>query len=44
MRESVDFGSVHRHGRVFQDLREYRAEFSKVPESALSGMKLRVGL
>jgi histidinol-phosphatase (PHP family) len=44
MRESVDFGSVHRHGRVFQDLREYRAEFSKVPESALSGMKLRMGL
>jgi histidinol-phosphatase (PHP family) len=44
MRESVDFGSVHRHGRMFESLREYRAEFSKVPESALSGMKLRMGL
>ncbi|MGD0636831.1 MAG: PHP domain-containing protein [Nitrososphaerales archaeon] len=44
MRESVDFGSVHRQGRMFESLREYRAEFSKVPESALSGMKLRMGL
>ena len=44
MRESVDFGSVHRQGRIFEDLGEYRNEFSKVPESALSGMKLRMGL
>jgi histidinol-phosphatase (PHP family) len=44
MRESVDFGSVHRQGRIFESLREYRSEFSKVPESALSGMKLRIGL
>ena len=43
MRESVDFGSVHRQGRIFESLREYRSEFSKVPESALS-MKLRIGL
>jgi histidinol-phosphatase (PHP family) len=44
MREFVDFGSVHRQGRIFESLREYRSEFSKVPESALSGMKLRMGL
>ncbi len=44
MRESVAFGSVHAKGRIFEDLGEYRNEFSKVPESALSGMKLRMGL
>lgn len=44
MRESVDFGSVHRQGRIFESLKEYRAEFSKVPESAFAGMKLRKGL
>jgi histidinol-phosphatase (PHP family) len=44
MRESVDLGSTHGEGRIFEDLKEYRKEFSKVDEPALSGMKLRMGL
>jgi histidinol-phosphatase (PHP family) len=44
IRESVDFGSTHGEGRIFESLKEYRNEFSKIDESALSGMKLRMGL
>jgi histidinol-phosphatase (PHP family) len=44
MRELVDFGSIHEDGRIFADLKEYRSEFARVDESALSGMKLRKGL
>ena len=44
MRESVDFGSVHSSGRLFESLGEYRAEFSRLDEPALQGMKVRMGL
>ncbi len=44
LRESVAFGSVHSRGRIFEDLKEYREEFSRVEDSALSGMKIRMGL
>ncbi len=44
MRESVAFGSVHTGGRIFEDLKAYRKEFSKVDDSELSGLKVRMGL
>jgi histidinol-phosphatase (PHP family) len=44
MKESVDFGSTHGEGRIFEDLKEYRREFARVDEPALAGMKLRKGL
>ena len=44
MRESIAFGSMHSTGRIFENLKDYRNEFSKVDESGLSGMKVRMGL
>jgi histidinol-phosphatase (PHP family) len=44
MKDSVDFGSTHGEGRIFEDLGEYRREFTRVDEHALAGMKLRMGL
>ena len=44
LRESVAFGSVHSRGRIFEDLKEYRKEFSKVDDSERRGMKVRMGL
>jgi histidinol-phosphatase (PHP family) len=41
-RNSIDFGSVHETGRVFQSLKEYNHEFSTIPES--SGFTVRRGL
>jgi len=44
MKETVDFGSTHREGRIFADLPEYRKEFSKIDVATLAGMKLQKGL
>ena len=44
MRESIAFGSVHARGRIFEDLKAYRREFSKVGDSELRGMRVRMGL
>lgn len=44
LRESIGFGSVHTKGRIFEDLKAYRKEFSKVDDSELTGMKVRMGL
>ena len=44
LRESIAFGSVHTRGRIFEDLKAYRNEFSKVDDSELGGMKVRMGL
>jgi histidinol-phosphatase (PHP family) len=43
-RESITFGSVHNHGRIFEDLKAYRNEFSKVDDSKRLGMEVRMGL
>ena len=43
-RKSVGFGSMHNRGRIFEDLKEYRKEFSKVDDSELSETKVRMGL
>jgi len=43
-RESIAFGSVHAEGRIFEDLKEYRKEFSKVDVPEFSGAKVRMGL
>lgn len=32
-RNSIDFGSVHETGRMFESLKEYNREFSTIPES-----------
>lgn len=44
LRESITFGSVHTMGRIFEDLKAYRMEFSKVRDYELLGMKVRMGL
>ncbi|MDG6920383.1 MAG: hypothetical protein JRN59_02495 [Nitrososphaerota archaeon] len=44
MKESLAFGSTHSDGRIFNNLNEYRSEFSRIDESVLSGMKLMNGL
>jgi histidinol-phosphatase (PHP family) len=44
MKESVAFGSTHGEGRIFEDLKEYRKEFSRLDRLGLSGMKVRMGL
>jgi histidinol-phosphatase (PHP family) len=44
LRESVAFGSVHAYGRIFEDLEAYRKEFSRVDDSGLQGMEIRMGL
>ena len=44
LRESIAFGSVHTNGRIFEDLEAYRKEFSRVDDSELRGMEVRMGL
>lgn len=44
IRESIQFGSVHPNGRIFESLQEYTAEFTKVDEAEYSGMKVNRGL
>jgi histidinol-phosphatase (PHP family) len=44
LRESIAFGSLHTKGRIFEDLEEYKKEFSKVDGPGLSGTKVRMGL
>ena len=44
MRQSVAFGSVHKKGRIFEDLKAYRKEFSKVGDPELLGMRVKMGL
>ncbi len=44
LRESIPFGSVHTRGRIFEDLKEYRKEFSKIDDSEFLGMEVRMGL
>jgi histidinol-phosphatase (PHP family) len=44
MRQSVGFGSVHRSGRIFEDFKEYKNEFSKIDKPGSSGPKVRQGL
>jgi histidinol-phosphatase (PHP family) len=44
MRQSVGFGSVHQSGRIFENLKEYKNEFSKVEKPSASGSKVRQGL
>ena len=43
-RDSIRFGSVHATGRIFEDLGEYRREFSKIDEPEVLGMEVRMGL
>jgi histidinol-phosphatase (PHP family) len=44
LRESIAFGSLHTKGRIFEDLKAYRREFSRIDHSELMGMKVRMGL
>jgi histidinol-phosphatase (PHP family) len=44
LRGSGILGTMHTTGRIFEDLREYRREFSRVDVSQHPGMELRMGL
>jgi histidinol-phosphatase (PHP family) len=44
IRQAGFIKSYHSTGRIFEDLDEYRAEFSKVDGYTLAGMQLRKGL
>ena len=44
LRESGVFAAMHSAGRIFEDLKEYRREFSRVDVSEHPGMELRMGL
>jgi histidinol-phosphatase (PHP family) len=44
LRESDILGTMHATGRIFEDLKEYRREFSRVDPSQHPGMELRMGL
>lgn len=43
-RESIRFGSVHSSGRIFESLKEYNDQFTRVAEQAVWGMKINRGL
>jgi HisJ family histidinol phosphate phosphatase len=43
-RESINFGSLHPSGRIFDSLKEYRDEFGKTAHNAVSEMKINRGL
>jgi histidinol-phosphatase (PHP family) len=44
MRESDILGTMHATGRIFEDLKEYRREFSRVDIPQHPGLELRMGL
>ena len=44
LRESIQFGSLHPNGRIFDGVKEYNEEFSKIDRAAYSGMKINRGL
>jgi len=43
-RESIKFGSLHPSGRIFDSLKEYKNEFVKTDQNAVSNMKINRGL
>ena len=44
LRESIQFGSLHPNGRIFDGVKEYNEEFRKIDRAAYSGMKINRGL
>lgn len=44
LRKSVQFGSIHPTGRIFDGLKEYNEEFRKIDQAAYSRMKINRGL
>ena len=44
LRESIEFGSVHPSGRIFDGVKEYNEEFRRIDRAAYSGMKINRGL
>lgn len=44
LRESIQFGSVHPSGRIFDGLKEYNEEFWEIDHAAYSGMRINRGL
>ena len=44
LKESGIIAAMHSTGRIFEDLNEYRTEFSRVDASQHPGMELRMGL
>lgn len=44
LRESIQFGSVHVNGRIFDGVKEYNEEFRKIDRAVYSGMRINRGL
>ena len=43
-RKSIDFGSVHKTGRIFENLGEYQQEFTKVVNPTPFSLRIRCGM